>query len=268
MPSASQWALPALPAPSTLTGRSVTPGASPRTSPWPAMMPATCVPWPLSSAGVPSPLTKSAPWTSSTTPSPSSSRPLAGISAGLVQMWPRSCARSSCTPVSSTATRTPLPGSDAAAGAAEAPSDNARTASARRTIPRGIGQARGALHNHFWVFRLLEAHGLARHLVPQADGDLRLQPPMLAMAARAQLLTVRRQAKLELDVAALRDRAARLAQPRATSGELAELRDLHGERDRPFLHTRAQDLDAAAHDADRRGPIDARAVLADDRRRH
>ena len=60
--------------------------------PWPlspaaAIVPDTCVPWPLSSIGSPSPLAKSYPWTSSTNPFPSSSMPLEGTSPGLVQTF-------------------------------------------------------------------------------------------------------------------------------------------------------------------------------------
>jgi len=69
-----------------------------------AMVPATWVPWPLSSMGSPSLLTKSYPCTSSTKPLRSSSMPLPAISPGLVQtLAARSTWRQSM-PVSTTAT--------------------------------------------------------------------------------------------------------------------------------------------------------------------
>src|SRR3954452_13189178 len=238
MPCASQCALPALPAPSTLTGMIVAPGAKPRIAPWAAMIPAMCVPWPLSSAGVPSPLTKSAPWTSSTTPSPSSSRPLPAISRVLVQMRPRSSARLSCTPVSITATIAPLPvdccqalgarrEAPAASGhcaireAAEAGAPctaRATTTAARtrRTIPIGIGHLDGPPHNRFWVFRpqaLLEHDGPVGPDRAEADGDAGAVVPVAAMGSREQLPAGVREPRPQRVVAALGDGARRLVQP-------------------------------------------------------
>ena len=84
--------------------RWATPVTPTRLPPRAARMPATCVPWPLSSDGSPSRLTKSAPLTSSTKPLPSSSMPLPGISRGLRHRLSRrsGCVRSA--PVSMTAT--------------------------------------------------------------------------------------------------------------------------------------------------------------------
>ena len=53
--------------------------------PTPPIVPEQCEPWPLSSMGSLSLLTKSQPWTSSMKPLPSSSMPLPAISPGLVQ---------------------------------------------------------------------------------------------------------------------------------------------------------------------------------------
>ena len=65
--------------------RQATPAIPTPLLPTAPMMPATCVPWPRSSAGLPEPVIALMPWTSSTYPLPSSSRPLPGISPGLTQ---------------------------------------------------------------------------------------------------------------------------------------------------------------------------------------
>ena len=58
--------------------------------PWrAATIPATCVPWPLSSLTLLLRSNMFAPWTSSTMPLLSSSRPLPAISPGFVQMFAR-----------------------------------------------------------------------------------------------------------------------------------------------------------------------------------
>ena len=92
MPSATAPVVPAPFASSTLTVMIFAFGATP-TTPRPlaaaAMMPATCVPWPLPSerscrAAM---VVRSTPWTSSTKPLLSSSAPLPGTSPKFVQMF-------------------------------------------------------------------------------------------------------------------------------------------------------------------------------------
>ena len=146
--AATPTVVPASCASSTLTTMIFAFGATP-TTPTPfaaaAMIPATCVPWPLPSvrSWPGAPVVKSTPCTSSTNPLRSSSTPLPGISSKFVQMFGARSGWSIFAPLSITATVTPAPrdssqapGRSSTLPGATAHCSSCRASAAARTVAR------------------------------------------------------------------------------------------------------------------------------------